>query len=854
MRRTVRSGAGLAVALATSVVAMLVAVQGVGPVPALGSVTNPQTGVWATGRDAQLPRDATLQLPALDGPAEVGFEANGVAHIKAGTDADLFRTVGYLHARYRLFQMEVERRRGRGELAEVLGPDGVASDKFERDLGLLRSAEAEWAALPQDAPSRKVLVDYAAGVNAGIDELRGSGELSMMFKLLGVEPRPWTPVDSLVVQREMAQELSYHARALNYQLVAEALGKERAREWLPINGPALYYPFDRGPYKKLPLDPAPQRLDGVVAVPSSGAQGSGDTGQDGVRAIGDLFARMDTLPQTAMHTISNSNAWAVSGTRTASGKPLLASDPHLQTTLPAYWYQLSARSPGYRFSGAGIPGIPIILIGKNDRISWGLTNSQHTQTLFYLEKTDKARPDQYFYQGSWRPMQKIAEKIKVRGEADVDYNVRQTASGPVISEKDGRTVTVWWAGQVASNNLDAMLGAVKATDFATFRSSLRTWGAPAQNFVYADSAGNIGAVSAGIAAQVRSGDPNGMMPGSGGSEVIGTVPYDAMPTVYNPDSGVVITANQREVSDDYPYFFGSNYDFYDPGWRAAELTRQLKDARGLTAADTQRLQLDTHDTQARMVLPSLLKALEGQQLTADEKLVVERLRTWDLTMKADQLAPLAWERFANRLSYDVFQPWWTWSKMPKREALILAPYEGSQPGTVLRETLSHWILTDQDNPAFTSPGTPKRNAVDAMRQSFHTMVADLAKDFGKDASKWNYGLANQRMLPSLAGIEALDEPPVPTDGNGRTINVATGVLLRPGAAPGHGIVIGGSSWRFVMDWGTGQAVAALPGGQSENPVSPWYRNLYPGWRAGAYEPLHDGAGTYTKGRTWTLQP
>ena len=354
-----------------------------GRLPPVGDILNTGAGVWRLAADADVAHPETISLSGLSQPATIAFERNGLAHISAGTDLDLFRSIGYVHARHRLAQMDLTRRQGLGELAEVVGSAGLESDRFERDLGLRRAAERDWATMPADDPSRGVLLAYSGGVNAAIREFVRTDRLPTFFTMLDYQPRAWSPVDSLVVQRMVAQRISFDRQTMVFSYAEKAMGREAFDEWFPTIPGNKQHPYDVGPFKKLPLTPLPTRAYPVDPVPANqGKQSPTPTptpapapapvaaaATDGFgERFGPLQERLSKLPPDAIHGLGNSNAWVISGSRTESGAAILATDPHLDFSLPSIWYQLEGRSPGYQFSGITTPGIPVPLLGKTDEL------------------------------------------------------------------------------------------------------------------------------------------------------------------------------------------------------------------------------------------------------------------------------------------------------------------------------------------------------------------------------------------------------------------------------------------------------------------------------------------------------
>ncbi len=823
-------GVNLLAALLVTAGLLYLAASGAGPLPPLGPAFNPGTGVWTAAADARLPSGGTLHLAGLDRAASVTFERNGTAHVSAATDHDLFFALGYLHARFRLLQMDLLRRQGEGLLSQAVGAAALPSDTFEDQLGLARTARAEWAAMAPSSTARAALLAYAAGVNARIGEDERAGNLPLLFKLLGYRPQPWTPVDTLVVQGDMVQTLDLTSDPLDYALLVKSLGYRRTMQWFPILPPDAQHPYDPGPYSRHALTtlPAQQSVSAVEA-----------------RAVAAVVRQLAALPATALHHASNSNNWAVDGTKTVSGKPLLAGDPHLTQTLPAIWYQVAADAPDYHFAGVSIPGTPVILIGHNRHISWSLTNTENQATLFYLEKTDRAHRDHYFWNGAWRPMTTAAYDIPVKGRSPVHLVVRSTVHGPIISDDraSGQTIAVDWMGALPSDDMASMLGIIRAATFAQFRAALRTWHVPTQNFVYADDHGNIGLIAAGYYPIVKRGSPWLPLPGTGEADVVGTIPFDDVPQVYDPPGHIVFSANQRPVGPSYPYYIGTSKDFFSNGYRADRIYQVLQQGSRLTARDMERLQNDTHDYLAGLIVPRLLDALRGRRLTAQQGAARALLQSWDDTMGANSPAAAVWWTFWTQYHHDTFAPWWSAYHVPagRFSSLAIGPDQAS-----LDEDLETWTLHDPHNAAFAPPHRPRRAAGDVMAQAFTETVALLAQRLGPTPADWRWGRLHSRQFDSLAQVPSLGYGPRASSGDEWTVD----------AADGYPVSTAGPSWRFIMDWGSGRGEGVYPGGQSENPLSPWYENEIATWWAGRYYPMLDGpAARAQQGSvTWALAP
>jgi len=808
---------------------------GVGPLPPLGSALNSGTGVWTDARAARPLQSETLHFSSLQRPVTVIFETNGTPHIMAATDNDLFWTIGYLQARFRLTQMDLTRRQGEGRLAEIFGPAALDSDRFQVMLGLDRAARRDWQAIPTNSSTGQALQEYTNGVNAWINEAERSNSLPFMFKLLNYRPQPWTPIDTLVIQGDLTQQLDFSTTPLDYALMVKALGYDRTMQWFPVLPTDTQHPYDRGPYQK-PIDPTflPSTPVNLTPLPSQMA-----LSQTMMRSIAEADQQIRALPH-AMRNGPASNNWAVNGPKTASDKALMAGDPHLDLTLPSIWYQLDASSPSYSFSGVTIPGVPMIVIGRNQHISWSVTDVQNQSTLFYVEKTDKAHPHQYYWDGSWRNMQHVEYDIPVKGGAPVRQDVYLTVHGPIFPVAQGlsgETISVDWMGALPSNDSQALIDVLKAANFSQFREALRKWDAPTLNFVYADDQGNIGMISPGYYPIVKAGASWLPLPGTGEADIVGSIPYDAVPQVYDPPNHMVFSANQRPVGNNYPYYIGTTWNEFDNGYRADEIATELSSKSNLTLQDMEQMQNSVHDYLASLIVPELLKALQQGSLKGEEQQAEALLQSWNGNMDINSPAASIWWTFWTRYLIDTFDPWWKANHVPVTQDHHMAVSPGQFP---LDEDLEAWTLNDPNNAAFTLPNGTRRDASTVMLQAFKESVGELSKTLGKNPSQWQWGKLNSRKIASLLGADALSYGPKASSGDGWTLNAAVSRLRGendPILSPSEH----GPSIRIIMDWGSRQAEGIYPGGQDENPASPWYKNEIAKWWDGQYYPMIDGS-------------
>lgn len=849
---------------------------GFGAIPALGPALDPGRGAWTSASGGQPASSQALDVPGLDHPATVSFTRAGLASITAADDHDMFLALGYVHAKNRLAEMDLERRLGEGQLSQLGGPSDVTSDEFELRLGLLRTAQNEYAQVGQAA--RQALAAYSQGVNDDVAQVRAAGDWPAIFTLTGAYPRPWTPVDSLVIQGELTQELDYTISPLDYALLAKSLGAANTAAWFPVlpanlDLPSTATPYDPGPYAKrealTPIAPdaassapggAGAALTAVLHGAGAGPARSVSVG-DVAQAAGQLLAEVGQLKTGEVHEFPDSNAWAVNGPAVAGGGALLGGDPHLPQTLPSVWYEVALSAPGYQVAGATVPGVPGVLLGHNQHIAWSLTDTQDEATLYYAEKV---RGSTYYWRGAWHPMVVEHYTIPVRGSSPVHLTVDITVHGPIMTQED-QTMSVDWMGNVPSDDLDALIGINQATSWPEFTAALQTWRAPTQNFTYADNdpvpagsgsgTGNIGVYAAGYYPQVPAGcQPWAPMSGDGACDITGVIPYDAIPQAYDPPSHVVATDNQRPVAASYPYYVGTADDFFDPGYRAGHAYQALGSlAAGpsglVSASSVAALQNSVTDSLAASIVPRLLAAVRSAgSLPADERLAASLLESWNYAMSADSAAATVWWTFWSDYLGEVFGPWWKAGHVPAGQdpdGLKVGP--GLAP---LVEDLQAWTVSPAGNPvadaAFRGPsGHGRGSAPAAMLAAFGQAVSGLSRALGGSPSTWSWGRVHSREFPALSGADGLGYGPRAASGDPFTENAADGGLT----------AASGPSWRMVATLpGTGGPVTAeavYPGGQSENPASPWYANLVPLWWDGQYLPV-PVPGSVSDGVKWSL--
>ena len=581
--------------------------------------------LWLRGSLPQTQGRTTVA--GLDGSVEIVRDQWGIPHIFAATDHDAFLALGYVHAQDRLWQMEMNRRIGAGRLSELLGEATLDIDKFQRTLGYYRAATGDYAAWGER--SRGALDAYAAGVNAWIAE---GHILPPEYLLLGAQPEPWTPIDSLVWEKMMSWDLGgdYEMELLRRQL-GEALGPERAAQLLPG------YP-----------------QDGVLILPAGVEPAAWE------QTAGDLLA-LDSRLQIELGRGGReigSNNWVVAGSRTESGLPLLANDPHLGTSIPSIWYLAELQGDQLHAIGATFPGLPAVVIGHNERIAWGVTNvGPDTQDL-YIERINPANPNQYAVGDRWEDMTVVEEIIAVDGaDEPLRWAARSTRHGPLISDVSGAGVPValrWVALEPGDTTMDAFMDINYAADWEGFVDALRRYVSPSQNFVYADLDGNIGYYAPGRI-PLRAAGHDGMLPVPGwddSAEWQGYIPFAELPQAFNPDAGYIATANNRIVGDDYPYLISNDWAPPYRAERIVQLIEQMSDGgETITAGDMAAIQGDRFSAQVAGLLPFLLATPPADERQAR---ALGYLQDWPGEMALDSVAAAIYQAWMLHLERGLF--------------------------------------------------------------------------------------------------------------------------------------------------------------------------------------------------------
>ena len=649
-------------------------------------------GYWYIWRP--LPQRSGSLDAAVAAPVSVTFDALGVPHIRASSLDDALYVQGYVTAQDRLWQMDALRRLDAGELAEILGPAGLDSDREARRLRLRRIAEDAYLTLPPE--DRAALAAYARGVNGYVSTHLRS--LPVEFTLLGYQPRPWSVVDSILICLHMFRSLTttWRDEVIKRNMMAEG-------------------------------DP------------------------EKVKFLFQLHSGADVQP--------GSNAWAIAGSHTASGKPLLSNDMHLEYSVPGIWYMTHLEAPGLDVSGVALPGTPGVIVGHNQRIAWGITNLHFDVQDLYIEKFDD-RSGRYLYQGHVEQARLEREMIRVKGQAAAELPVWVTRHGPLFVVEGSDRMTLRWSVAQPGVVQYPFLELDRAENWQQFTAALARFPGPGSNFVYADVDGNIGYHAAGKLPKRRGYTGDLPVDGSSGDfDWDGFIPFDQLPSVFNPPSGIIASSNQNPFPPDYPYPVNGNFA---PPYRARQVRDLLSAHDGWRAPDLLTIQNDVYSGFNRFLAAQIVAAYDKRNAhNPGLDPAVALLRGWNGQMQKDLAAP-----FLITLAYQHLRTSVAESAAPGKGTA----YEFSMAPLVLerllRERPAGWFL-DYDELLL-------RTLVDALEEGMRIQ--------GRDIGRWQYGAylrisINHPVIHRVPLVgKYFDIGPVPMSGSSTTIKQTTRTL------------------------------------------------------------------------------
>jgi penicillin amidase len=775
--------------------------------------------------------ESKKHLQGLSAPVQIFYDEFKAAHIIAETKRDLFFAQGYTHARERLWQMELQRRAANGRLAEILGEGAIGFDKLFRTVGINRLSKALWAWEGLSPESREAISAYCDGVNAFLDEVRRKdSSLPIEFDVLGYEPELWSPEDCLAIVRLMGWELNiaWHIDVALAEIEAK-VGKAKAMQ--------LHPDYPKGKPIIVSAQASAQAIQSLTAFRESDSEFRA--------AFGSLGSHI------------GSNAWAVTRSKSTTGKAILANDPHLGFMTPSRWYEvhLVCKSENLNAAGCSLPGTPALVLGKTDNLAWGLTNVMADDCDFFLTR------DTTFTE--------IIEEIKVKNADPMPLLVRlynkHGVSGVVISEdvrrsfqnlrttllptlaREKKFVVMQWTGFEKSDELKAMLGVLRATNWNDFRNALRHFGVPGQNFLYADTDGNIGYQPA-AKIPIRL-DKQGFVLRNADDSLQawrGFIPFDSLPRLFNPPSDFIVNANNKLVGDDYPYYISA---LWEPPSRAERITELILSKEKLSPSEIQAMQFDVVSPMARDLMPFLMNAIASDTTQKHER-AIQYLKNWRYDFSEKEIAPTIFAQFLKQLLRNTFHDELGDDAYQNYLALINSPTRTIQrllADSTLKLVQRDSVLVEEVEFSdwFDDVRTPdvKETRDDIIRKSFAEAIDILSEKISPDDANWQWGKWHTLTVRHLFGQKSNDGvakffnfETVPSIGTATTINNGE-YYFRQADPDGKALVnvehkVGASSRRVIDLSNPNEFRSILPGGNSGEPASPHYNDQLPLWRKG----------------------
>lgn len=761
------------------------------PVPAFGKFLNPFRGVWQNA-DGGAYADETRRIASLEEPVEVVYDSLLIPHIFAQNDRDLYRTLGYVHAQHRLWQMEFQVLATAGRLSEIVGDRALDYDRSQRRQGLVFGAKNGLAAMEKD-PEIKAIVDaYTQGVNDYISQL-SEKDLPLEYKLLNYRPEPWDNLKMALFLKRMSQTLNRGDSDFENTNALNLFGKEMMD---------ILYP-DR------------ESTDPIVDKPGGWSFAPVTLADSLPLAVPKEWISLLPLEQPAEGV--GSNNWAVSGSKTATGAPILSGDPHLELNLPSIWFVAHLNSPTVNVMGATFPGEPGVIIGFNDSIAWSPTNAQRDLVDWYrIEFKDETKTE-YKSDGQWKSTNKVVEEFKIKGKPSFFDTIVFTHHGPVVydasfhGDSEKKHYAMRWISHDASNEMRAFYQLNRARNHADYMKALDHYMAPAQNWSFACTNGDIAIRIQGKFPVRRVNEGRFVLDGTTTkTEWQAFIPFEQNVMDKNPVRGFISSANQISADATYPYYLHTGS--YNETYRNRRINQLLAQANNITPQDMMRLQNDNFNLQASESVPVLVARVEASSLSAEAKTIHEELAKWNFFNDADLVAPAYYEVLWEEVLRGI------WDEMYESKVRVRIPTDFTT------------IQLIKDQPEFSFydvVASPEKETLgDVIKASFEKTATRIitwkAENNGKELDWGNY---KNTLLQHLMRLLPMSEY-ARNGGNSGIVNATS---------HRHG-----PSWRMVVSleksgvkaWGT------YPGGQSGNPASPYYTQLIDSWEKAQPNPLH----------------
>lgn len=761
--------------------------------PPLAKFFCPFTGFWQNAVAKNELTNTKLHLSGIEKGVEIKMDDRMVPHINAQNDHDLLYTQGYITAANRLWQMDIATRAASGRLSEVLGNRTSKVDRMNRRKGLMLAAENSLQSWKTNKKSFELVEAYVAGVNAYINQL-SERNYPIEFKLLNYKPEQWTPIKTALFAISMAQTLASQEYDLENTNALKLFGADDYNFLYPEQNP-----------NQTPIFPAGTKWDYIKDIPTVSNEVKNSI-------FGDLFKYPREVSDDP-HI--GSNNWTVNATKTRDSAAILCNDPHLNLTLPSIWYEIQLTAPGINTYGVSLPGIPGVIIGFNENIAWGVTNTEWDVLDWYKIKWADNNKNTYILDGKKMNVTYRIETISVRDSMTIVDSVKYTTWGPIVYEdakspKYGLAMRWLVHNTQSPEELESFYELDKAKNFDEYYAATNKYVKPAQNIVFASNNGDIALRILGKMPFRAKGQGKFIMDGSvTDNGWKNTLPNEDNPILKNPPTAYLTSSNQNTTAPDYPFYYGGNYDDY----RGRYINRRLSHMDSISIEDMMKLQNDPYSIFAEEALPALLNQLDPMNLNTSERKIYDELKNWKYSFKAERKEPT------------YFKIWWdgfkekTWDEM---YSLV-----DSIPVMIPENWRTVQILnTDPGNKYFDNKSTTAiETAKDIVTMTFKDMVKEFDK-FAKDTlhadGKW-WAYRNTT-IEHIGRIPAFSRKNIITDGFKDAINATTNKT--------------GPSWRMIVELSKPvKAWGVYPGGQSGNPGSKYYDNMVDQWAKGQYNEI-----------------
>lgn len=768
--------------------------------PPLGKLFSPFTGFLQNASNKYFERDTQFDIQGLYAPVQIKYDENGVPHIFAQNDHDLYLAQGYVVARDRLWQMEFYTLVAAGRLAEVVGASAYDFDRYNRRIGMAHTArQITDTLLARDSLSSLMLTAYAAGVNAYMATL-DSRSIPVEYKILNYKPEPWSPYKSILMLMNLRNTLNGGSNDYRLSNVVAKYGLEVTNDLFPLN-PSIESPIipagTSWDFKPVTVPPVPD-----VSGPS----------------VGESLVMLD-IP--APKPQIGSNNWAVGGSKSATGLPILANDPHLQLTLPSIWYQVQLSTPEVNVYGVTMPGAPAVVVGFNKDIAWGVTNVGSDVMDFYNITFEDETRSKYLHEGTWKDVAMQVDTFVVKGSKTILDTIYYTHHGPVVYHEAAETnfnknVPVGYAMRWITHETDgseilALHLLNRAADYEDYRSAIQHFKAPAQNFIFASNQNDIAITSNGKLPLKWTGQGRFVMDGSlAANDWSGFIPFEYNPMVKNPQRGFVSSANQFPADPTYPYYL--DWQFAHPS-RGIRINERLEAMRGATTDSLRSLLNDNLNVDARRILPVLLGSLQSVD-SISNRAEYDVVARWNYQNNADEIGASIYESWVAELHHSIWR-----DDFPLEEYLMTPSIDR----TMLL------IENEWESPWFDNKETPDKveTADDIIRGSFMRAITGLRQEHGEmdiDAWAWS-NVKSTRIAHLVPAFNSFSRHGIINGGGEHMVNATS--------------TTHGPSWRMVvqLDENWPKAFGLYPGGQSGNPSSRHYDNMIDRWAKGELNPL-----------------